>query len=137
MWSAPKELRQLLDNVRTELYGERAYFKNAIKQARSKSRSSVREMEEIIPLSILNDSIREMMRDFREMEAPFLNDTGDTNQLDMEESRKVSLRGDYARMNLRRRYIWLQTQSDFVSVANQVTRIRARRIAYETSNTLS
>ncbi|KAL8927464.1 MAG: hypothetical protein Q9208_002269 [Pyrenodesmia sp. 3 TL-2023] len=137
MWSAPKELRQLLDNLRTELYGERAYFKNAIKQARSKSSSSVRGLEEITPLSILNDSIREMMRDFQEMEAPFLNDTRDTNELDMEKSGKVSLRGDYARMDLRRRYIWLQTQSDFLSVATQVTRIQARRIAYETSNTLS
>ncbi|KAI4207280.1 MAG: hypothetical protein LQ346_000648 [Caloplaca aetnensis] len=137
MWSAPKELPRLLDNVRTELYGERAYFKNAIKQARSKSRSSVRELEEMTPLSILNDSIREMMRDFRDMETPFLNDTPDTNHLDIEKSGKVSLRGNYARMDLRRRYIWLQTKPDFVDVANQVTRIQARRIAYETSNTLS
>ncbi len=134
MWSAPKELPRLLDNVRTELYGERAYFKNAIKQARSKSRSSIREPEEMTPLSILNDSIREMMRDFRDMETPFLNET---NHLDIEKSGKVSLRGDYARMDLRRRYIWLQTKPDFVDVANQVTRIQTRRIAYETSNTLS
>ncbi|KAL9008502.1 MAG: hypothetical protein Q9173_006379 [Seirophora scorigena] len=137
MWSAPKELRQLLDNVRTELYGERAYFKNAIKQAKSKSKISTRETPEIAPLSILNDSIKEMMRHFRNMEAPFLDDAESSENLDIEKSERVSLRGNYARMDFRRRYIWLQIKPDFIDVANQVTRIQARRIAYETSNTLS
>ena len=60
MWSASMEVRQLLDNLRTELYGERAYSKNAIQQARSRSRNSTREAPEILPLSILNDSIKTM-----------------------------------------------------------------------------
>ncbi|KAL8782237.1 MAG: hypothetical protein Q9213_005567 [Squamulea squamosa] len=139
MWSAPKEVRQMLDNLRTELYGERAYFKNAIKQARSKSRKSTREAPEIIPLSILNDSIRTMMSDFRSMEAPFLDDDDDNGAdgLDIEKSGKVSLRGDYGRMGLRRRIRWLHTKDDFMNIQNQVTRTQARRIAYETSNTLS
>ncbi|KAI4148745.1 MAG: hypothetical protein L6R39_002702 [Caloplaca ligustica] len=131
------EVRQLLDNVRTELYGERAYFKNAIKQARSKSKSATRETPEIAPLSILNDSIKEMMRDFRKVEEPFLNVVEDAQDLDIEKSGRVSLRGNYARMDFRRRYIWLQSKPDFLSLANQVTRTQARRIAYETSNTLS
>ncbi|KAI4133259.1 MAG: hypothetical protein LQ338_000317 [Usnochroma carphineum] len=137
MWSAPKEIQVMLDNVRTELYGERAYFKNAIKQARSKNKSSTRETPEILPLSILNDSIKSMMRDFRKLEAPFLNDEEGTEDLDIEKSGRVSLRGKYGRMDLRRRYTWLQTKQDFVALANQVTRVQARRIAYETSNTLS
>ncbi|KAL8834837.1 MAG: hypothetical protein Q9170_003579 [Blastenia crenularia] len=137
IWSAPKEIRQLLDNLRTELYGERAYFKNAIKQARSKSNSSTRENAEIAPLSILNDSIKSMMRDFRQMEAPFLENREGAEDLDIEKSGKVSLRGSYGRMDFRRRYIWLHTKSDFMDLANQVTRVQARRIAYETSNTLS
>ena len=137
MWSAPKQLRQLLDNLRTELYGERAYFKNAIKQARSKSRKSTRETPETVPLSILNDSIRTMMSDFRALEAPFLDDDEDSKDLDIEKSGKVSLRGDYGRMDLRRRILWLQTKDDFMVIQDQVTRTQARRIAYETSNTLS
>lgn len=127
----------MLDNVRTELYGERAYFKDAIKQARSKSKTSTRETLEIAPLSILNDSIKSMMRDFRKMEAPFLHGGEDAEDLDIEKTGKVSLRGNYGRMNFRRRYNWLQNKMDFVTLANQVTRIQARRIAYETSNTLS
>ncbi|KAL8948558.1 MAG: hypothetical protein Q9222_005267 [Ikaeria aurantiellina] len=137
MWAAPKEVRQSLDNLRTELYGERAYFKNAIKQARSKSRHSTRETPEIGPLSILNDSIKSMMRDFRNMEAPFLDRETDAEDLDVEKSGKVSLRGNYGRMDLRRRWRWLHSRSDFMELANQVTRIQSRRIAYETSNTLS
>ncbi|KAI4281094.1 MAG: hypothetical protein L6R35_005744, partial [Caloplaca aegaea] len=78
-----------------------------------------------------------MMRGFREMEAPFLAaDAEDHQGLDIEKSGRVSLGGSYARMDIRRRYIWLQAKSDFNDVANQVTRIQARRIAYETSNTL-
>ena len=137
IWSAPKEVRQLLDNLRTELYGERAYFKNAIKQARSKSRNSTREAPEIAPLSILNDSIKSMMRDFRKLEAPFLDDADGADDLDIEKSGRVSLRGNYGRMDFRRRWIWLHSKSDFMTLANQVTRTQARRIAYETSNTLS
>lgn len=137
MSSAPKELRQLLDNLRTELYGERAYFKDAIKQARSKDRKSTREPPEIIPLSILNDSIKTMMDDLRNLEAPFLDNDEDTKDVDLEKSGKVSLRGDYARMDIRRRILWLHTKDDFMAIQNQVTRTQARRIAYETSNTLS
>ncbi|KAL8775319.1 MAG: hypothetical protein Q9209_000326 [Squamulea sp. 1 TL-2023] len=142
MWSAPKEVRQMLDNLRTELYGERAYFQNAIKQARSKSRKSTREAPEIVPLSILNESIRTMMSDLRSMEAPFLDDDNDNDNdgadgLDIEKSGKVALRGDYGRMGLGRRILWLHTKDDIMSIQNQVTRTQARRIAYETSNTLS
>ncbi|KAL8690748.1 MAG: hypothetical protein Q9218_003869 [Villophora microphyllina] len=135
MWSAPKEVKQTLDNLRTELYGERAYFKNAIKQARSKN-ISAREATDLTPLSILNDSIKSMMRDFRSLEAPFL-EKDDEGDLDIEKSGKVSLRGSYGRMDFRRRFAWLHTKDDFVAMANQVTRIQARRIAYETSNTLT
>lgn len=137
MHSAPKELRQLLDNLRTQLYGERAYFNNAIKQARSKSRESTRETPEIMPLSILNDSIETMMNDLRNLEAPFLDNDEDTKDVDIEKSGKVSLRGDYGRMDVRRRILWLHTKDDFMAIQNQVTRTQARRIAYETSNTLS
>ncbi|KAI4230418.1 MAG: hypothetical protein L6R36_000047 [Xanthoria steineri] len=137
MYSAPKEIRQLLDNLRTELYGERAYFKNAIKQARSKSKKSTRETPEIMPLSILNDSIRTMMQDFRSLEVPFLDNDEDTQDVDIEKSGKISLRGDYGRIDIRRRILWLHTKDDFMAIQNQVTRTQARRIAYETSNTLS
>ncbi|KAL8717302.1 MAG: hypothetical protein Q9225_005434 [Loekoesia sp. 1 TL-2023] len=137
IWYAPKEIRQLLYNLRTELCGERAYFKNAIEQAKSKSRHSTRDTPEIAPLSILNDSIESMMRDFQQMEAPFLNDADKADDLDVEKSGKMSLRGNYGRMNLQRRYLWLHTKPDFMDLANQVTRIQARRIAYETSDTLT
>ncbi|KAL8806754.1 MAG: hypothetical protein Q9182_001152 [Xanthomendoza sp. 2 TL-2023] len=136
MWFAKKEVRQTLDNLRTELYGERAYFKNAMLEAKSKSKASTRESTELTPLSILNDSISTMMADFRTMESPFL-DRDDDEDVDVEKFGKVSLRGDYGHMNLRRRTLWLHTKADFMDIQNQVTRIQARRIAYETSNTLS
>ncbi|KAL9575903.1 MAG: hypothetical protein Q9212_007580, partial [Teloschistes hypoglaucus] len=136
MYRAPHQIQQTLDNLRTELYGERAYFKNAIKQAKSK-RNPEREAPEITPLSILGESVKSMMRDFRGLEAPFLVEGEEGGDLDIEKSGRVSLRGRYGSMGFRRRVVWLHTKDDFVAMANQVTRIQARRIAYETSNTLS
>ena len=137
MWSAPKENRQLLDSLRTELYGERTYFKDAIKQARSRSKNSTREPTEITAFAILNDSIKSMMRDFRDLEAPFLDTDGSSVDPDIEKFGQVKLRPDYGRMDFQLRFLWLHTKDDFMSIQNQVTRIQARRIAYETSNTLT
>lgn len=71
------------------------------------------------------------------MEAAFLDHDEEVTDLDVEKSGRVSLRGDYGRFGLGRRITWLHTKDDFMDIQNQVTRIQARRIAYETSNTLS
>ena len=137
MWNAPKEMKSSMDNLRTELYGERAYFKNALKQAKSKSKASSRIAQEIQPLSILNDSIKTLMREFRDLEVPFLDTPGEAEDLDIEKSGRVSLRGSYAPMDLWRRFTWLHKKDDAYSIASFTNRIQTRRVAYETSNTLT
>ncbi|KAI4162203.1 MAG: hypothetical protein LQ342_004223 [Letrouitia transgressa] len=136
MWNAHHEIRPVMDNLRTELYGERAYFKNALKQARSKSKSSTRYAPEIQPLAILNDGIKDLMREFRELEEPFLDRPEEAEDLDIEKSGRVSLRGNYAPMDLRRRFTWLHKKDNVVNLGTMTNRIQSRRIAYETSNTL-
>ncbi|KAL8657065.1 MAG: hypothetical protein Q9226_002306 [Calogaya cf. arnoldii] len=77
------------------------------------------------------------MSDFRTLEAPFLDNDEESKELDIEKSGKVSLKRDYGRMDLRRRILWLQSKDDSMVIQDQVTRTPARRIVYETSNTLS
>ncbi|KAL9042017.1 MAG: hypothetical protein Q9214_003914 [Letrouitia sp. 1 TL-2023] len=136
MWNAHREIKPVMDNLRTELYGERAYFKNALKQARSKSKNSTRYAPEIQPLVILNDGIKGLMREFRELEEPFLDRPEEAEDLDIEKSGRVSLRGNYASMDLWRRFTWLHKKDDVVNLGTMTNRIQSRRIAYETSNTL-
>lgn len=76
-----------------------------------------------------------MFYQFKRMEAAFLNENPEVREKDVERPQE-SLRGDYAPMDLRRRWIWLRRKSDFNDIATSVTRIQTRRIAYETTECL-
>ena len=85
LWSAPKELQRVLDNLRLELHEERAYLKSMIR--RSKSRSRGRKLHtELGPLRLLNDSIRDLMKDFEKLEEPFLSEPAEGMEKDVEKS---------------------------------------------------
>ncbi|KAL8795334.1 MAG: hypothetical protein Q9195_002204 [Heterodermia aff. obscurata] len=118
MKNAPREMKGYLDNLRSELYGERDYFKKAMRQ-------------------LLNDSIRHLMQDFKRLERPFLEvPPEDEEDKDVEKTEESSpFRVKYAPMDLRHRYIWLRSKNDVLDLADQVTRIQSRRIAFDT-NTL-
>ncbi len=85
LWSAPKELERVVDNLRLELHEERAYLKSMIR--RSKSRSRGRKLHaELGPLRLLNDSVRDLMNDFKKLEEPFLSEPADVKEKDVERS---------------------------------------------------
>lgn len=134
LWAAPKEARTHLDNLRSELHGERAYFKSMLRRSRSRSKTA-KTHADLGPLRLLNDSVKELMRDFRKLEEPFLNEPPDEREKDVERSQE-SVRGDYAAMTLRRRWKWMRRKGDVMVMADQVNRIQTRRIACDTSNVL-
>ena len=85
LWSAPTELERVLDNLRFELHEERAYLKSMIR--RSKSRSRGRKLHtELGPLRLLNDSVRDLMTEFKKLEDPFLSEPADIKEKDVERS---------------------------------------------------
>lgn len=136
MWAAPREVRGYLDNLRSELYGERDYFKAATKSSKSKGKGVSRSHHDVGPLKILNDSVKHLMHKFKNLEEPFLRDPPSRKQMDVEKS-EPSLRGDYLDMSLGLRYIWLRTKPDIITLANDVTRIQMRRLAFDTGSVLS
>ena len=89
------------------------------------------------PLKILNDSVKHLMRDLKRLEEPFLADTPYDRDLDIEKSGREPLRPDYAPMTLHRRYIWLRTKDEVVTLADRVNRIQTRRIACDSNNIIS
>ena len=135
LWSAPKQMKGYLDNLRVEISNERAYFKSALRRTRSRSRSIRRYHEDVSPLRILSSTVRRIHRAFNRLEAPFLNETPELTEKDVERS-EDSADVDYAPMTLRRRWTWMRSKSDVIQMADQVNRIQTQRIACDASNIL-
>ena len=137
LWSAPKEMRGYMDNLRLEIRNERTYFKSALRRTRSRSRSTKKYHEDVGPLRILNASVKRIHRSFNRLEEPFLNETPERREKDIDiEKSEGDYEPDYAPMTLRRRWRWMRSKSNVISIADQVNRIQTQRIACDTSNVL-
>lgn len=134
--SAPKQMKGHLDNLRIEIHNERAYFKSALRRTRSRSRSVKRYHEDVGPLKILDSTIRRIHRQFIILEKPFMNGSPSRAEKDVERDSEESFGADYAPMTLKRRWKWMRTKSDIVSMADSVNRIQTQRIACDTTNLL-
>ena len=137
LWSAPKEMRGYMDNLRLEVHNERTYFKSALRRTRSRSRSVKKYHEDVGPLRVLNASVKRIHRSFNRLEEPFLNETPERREKDIDiEKSEEDYEPDYAPMTLWRRWRWMRSKSDVISIADQVNRIQTQRIACDTSNVL-
>ena len=129
LWSAPKQMVSYLDQLRIEIHNERAFFKSALRRTKSRSRSIKRYHEDITPLKILNSSVRRIHREFVKLEEPFLDVSPSKAEKDAERDSEESADTDYAPMTFGRRWRWMRTKSDVISIADQVNRIQTQRIA--------
>lgn len=169
MTSAPRQVRAYLDNLRSELYDERDYFRSAMRDVRSKSRSNPRQRVNCAPVRLMNDSVKGLLHTFRRLEAPFVEEKFWDEEADVEKygddrpigdggvagdsvgggGRGLGRRGRgggsghnsygesvYAPMTFARRWDWLRSKDDVITLADQVTRIQTRRIAFDTNNVL-
>ena len=152
LWSASKDMPNILDNLRTELHGERAYFKYLLRRQSSRQRKSSSggghnggpwgppgsgvPHADLGPLRLLNDTVKDILHEFRRLEAPFLNSPSSWDKEKDVERSSESMRGDYAPMTLNRRWIWMRRKEDFINMSQVVTRIQTRRIATDVSNGL-
>ena len=131
MWAAPREIRGTLDNLRSELYGERDHFKEALRSSKSK-KSATRSHADTGALKLLNDTVKYMLRRFRDLEEPFIQELPSRKEMDLEKFEQ-SVRVDYITMGFYQRYMWLRTKSDVIALADQVSRVQLRRIAFDTN----
>lgn len=129
-------MRAYLDNLRIEIHNERAYFKSALRRTRSRSRSVRKYHEDVAPLKILNTTVRRIHRLFTKLEEPFLDISPSEAEKDIERDSEESIGTSYAPMTLARRWKWMRTKSDIISIADEVNRIQTQRIACDTTNLL-
>ena len=118
-----------LDQLRIEIHNERAYFKSALRRTKSRSRSVKGYHEDVAPLKILNSSVRRIHRQFIKMEEPFLDVSPSRAEKDVERDSEESVDTNYAPMTLGRRWRWMRTKSEIISIADQVNRIQTQRVA--------
>lgn len=136
LWSAPKQMMAYLDNLRIEIHNERAYFKSALRRTKSRSRSVRRYHEDVTPLKVLNGTVKRIHREFVRLEEPFLNISPSRAEKDVERHSEESVETDYAPMTFARRWKWMRTKSNIITIADQVNRIQTQRIACDTTNLL-
>ena len=135
LWSAPKQMKGYLDNLRLEIRSERAYFKSALRRTKSRSRSLRKYHEDVGPLKVLNSTVRRIHREFNRLESPFLAESLEKSEKDIERS-DVSDEADYAPMTFSRRWRWMRSKDDIIKMSDQVNRIQTQRIACDASNIL-
>lgn len=83
----------------------------------------------------MNDTVKTLIREFKRLERPFLEDYAVDRDMDMDRA-DDSLRSDYKTMDLGRRIISLRSKSDVLQLADRVERVQMRRIARETTDAL-
>ncbi|MBE7180161.1 MAG: hypothetical protein INR71_02960 [Terriglobus roseus] len=161
--AAPTEIVDMLGNLKSGLYEERRYLRRAVRRKRRRSASIRREKggdrewkEETTgdrTLFILRDTIKHMLKRFRDLERPFLPPGSEqrrrtTKRLDQEDEAwdtegprgyemevEDSSYGDesgYRKCGLRERWYWLKNKSDVQNMLGALSRVQTRRIAKET-----
>ena len=129
-------MRAYLDNVRLEIMNERRYFKSALRRTKSRSRSVRRYHMNMGPLKVLNATVKRIHREFNRLQSPFLLDTPERAEKDVERS-DISDETEYAPMTLNRRWRWMRSKDEIISIADQVNRIQTQRIACDANEILT
>lgn len=89
---------------------------------------------EDVALRVMNDAVKNMVREFRQLERPFLNPRGEvSNQKGYLDEDGINwpdyYRTSHRRCGLRERVMWLRTRSDVVRLLEALNRLVTRRIA--------
>lgn len=120
-----------MGNLKQALYEERAHLRLVRRRHRG-------EFDEGA-FSVLANAIRHMIRDFKRLEEPFLDNPPDyydregkysLDQADPEDYYDIR----YKHMGLRERYRWLMTRNGIVALEKRLALIQTRRIAKQTTD---
>lgn len=80
-------------------------------------------------------TVKRIHRDFNRLEAPFIMDSPEKTEKDIERS-DFNDDTEYAPMTLLRRWTWMRSKPEIISTADQVNRIQTQRVACDASNIL-
>ncbi|MCJ1399574.1 hypothetical protein MMC11_002776 [Xylographa trunciseda] len=139
IFSAPTEAQDFFGNLRQELWELREDLRKANRRNRPRRGSDNKGSNTSIEsgsLRVLQDTVKRIQRDFRELERPFLLDP-ERDDPDIDSAwAHYNLRTNYCDMDFGHRIQWLRSKSRVVDMAKKVNRIMVRRINSEVNSIL-
>jgi hypothetical protein len=137
--SAPEEIQDALSVLRQGLYEEREYLK---RKRRRGDRSSSRDPEsskskqlyyEGGPTKVINDAVKDLIREFKDYERPFLVTPHEGREKELEWSFDATQQ--FYRCDFWHRVLWLRSKGHIHNIANRLEKAQIRRIAQEVTET--
>ncbi|TAQ85228.1 hypothetical protein B7494_g6456 [Chlorociboria aeruginascens] len=132
--SAPRQVRDQLSTLRQGLYEEREYLRRTRRrQSRSRPPRSPELYTEGGPSRVINDAVKDLIREFKAYERPFLIPPHDGTEKDLEWSWNTTQR--HYNCDLPHRILWLRSKGGIESIAGKLQMLQTRRVAAEVTET--
>ena len=128
--SASKQAHLVLSNIRQTLYEEKQHLKREKRHHRSDSRSMSRKraQEDDGRLRLVSVTLRNVIREFKRLERPFLADPDQDTEIELDYS-GGHFSPRYCTVDVRHRITWLRTKGTILSLSETLQRLQTRRIA--------
>ncbi|KUJ14335.1 uncharacterized protein LY89DRAFT_136013 [Mollisia scopiformis] len=132
---APEQLQDALSTLRQALYEEREYLKrkrrrgNDKEEGRSSSKNRPTIYYEGGPTKVINDAVKDLIREFKAYERPFLETEHTGREKELEWSFDATQQ--YYKSDFVHRVLWLRSKGGVETIAEKLQKIQTRRIAVE------
>lgn len=131
--SAPHQVQDSLSTIRQGLYEEREYLKRQRRQ-RDGSRNSQAPKSKTLyneggPTKVINEAVKDLIREFKRYEQPFLVTPHTGREKELEWSFDATQQ--YYNCDFPHRILWLRSKGGVSSIAVRLQRLQTRRIAVE------
>lgn len=131
---APNRLQDALSTLRQALYEEREYLKRKRRIGEGRIGPKVKALySEGGPTKVINDAVKDLIKDFKRYERPFLYSPHEGREKELEwsfDATQQHYNSDFAHRGL-----WLRSKSGIASIAEKLQKIQTRRIAVEVTET--
>jgi hypothetical protein len=133
---APNQIQDALSTLRQGLYEEREYLKRKRRRGeggRDPSSSKAKELYyEGGPTKIINDAVKDLIREFKNYEKPFLVSPHEGREKELEWSFDATQQ--YYRSDFYHRVLWLRSKGGINTIASKLERVQVRRIAQDVTD---
>ena len=126
--AAPQQVQDAFSTLRQGLYEEREYLKRKRRRESPKSKANSLYLEGG-PSKVLNDAVKDLIKEFKEYEGPFLITRHEGREKDLEWSYDATQR--YYRCDFPHRIRWLRVKNSVTDIAVKLQWLQTRRIAVE------
>jgi len=126
-------VEDVLSTLRQGLYEEREYLKRSRRNRESSSNRHISKSNGLYyeggPTKVINDAVKDLIRDFKRYEQPFLETSHTGREKELEWSFDATQH--YYKCDFAHRLLWLRCKNAVNTIAVKLQRVQTRRIAVE------